>query len=208
MPEAKEIVAAGYDHAAVRYAALEPEGSEWPRLRRLEALLADLRDGSRVLDVGCGNGIPALAAIAKRHSATGVDVSTVQSEAARRNVPAATVLQGDIADQDFPPESFDAVVAFYVLEHLPREEHGSLFARFAHWLRPGGQLLFTTESGDEKGTVSEWLDVPMYFSQFDEDKTSLLLDSAGFELLSRDVEAQLEGDREVEYVWFRARKRS
>jgi SAM-dependent methyltransferase len=208
LPDAKQIVAAGYDRAAVRYAALEPEGSDWPRLRRLGALLAELREGSRVLDVGCGNGIPALAVIAKRHSATGVDVSAVQSGAARRNVPTATVLQGDIADQDFPAESFDAVVAFYVLEHLPREEHASLFVRFAHWLRSGGHLLFTTEPGDEEGTVSEWLDVPMYFSQFDEATTSLLLDSAGFELVSRDVEPQLEGDTEVQYVWFRARKRS
>jgi len=208
LADAKRIVAAGYDKVGMRYAALEADGSEWPRLRRLNALLGELADGSRVLDVGCGNGLPGLAAIAERHAATGIDVSASQTQAARRNVPAATVLHGDIAARDFPAESFDAVVAFYVLEHLPREEHGPLFARFARWLRPGGHLLFTLERGEDSGTVSEWLDVPMYFSQFDEETTSDLLHSAGFDVVRRDAESQLEADREIEYVWFHARKRS
>jgi cyclopropane fatty-acyl-phospholipid synthase-like methyltransferase len=208
LADAKEIVAAGYDRVADRYAALEGVSSEWPRLRRLEALLADLPSGSRVLDVGCGNGLPALTLIARSHTATGIDISAVQSAGARRNVPTADVIHGDVAAQDFPAASFDAIVAFYVLEHLPREEHGPLFARFALWLRPGGDLLFTTETGDDSGRVSEWLDVPMYFSQFDEETTARLLDSAGLDLVRRDSEFQREGDREVGYVWFHARRRS
>ena len=208
MVDPKETVTAGYDRVAARYAVLEPARAAWPRLRRLESLLAELEGRSRVLDVGCGNGIPTLAAIAQRHKATGVDCSVVQVEAARQNVPAATVLHGDIAVQEFPPESFDAVVAFYVVEHIPREEHDALFARFARWLRPGGHLLFTTERGDESGSFREWLDVPMFFSQFDEETTALLIESAGFDVLRREVESQLEEDSEVEYVWFHAKKRS
>jgi cyclopropane fatty-acyl-phospholipid synthase-like methyltransferase len=208
LADAKQIVAAGYDRVADRYAALEAMNHQWPRLRRLGALLADLPPSSRVLDVGCGNGLPALAMIARSHTATGIDISAVQSAAAKRNVPAADVIHGDVAAQDFPEGSFDAVVAFYVVEHLPRAEHRPLFARFARWLRPGGHLLFTTETGDDSGRVSEWLDVPMYFSQFDEEATTRLLDSAGLDLVRRDSESQLEGDREVGYVWFHARKRS
>jgi SAM-dependent methyltransferase len=177
LADAKEIVASGYDRVARRYADLEGERSSWPRLRRLEALLADLPLGSRVLDVGCGDGIPALAAIAERHAATGVDISATQSEAARMNVPAAHVLHGDVASQEFPAETFAAIVGFYVLGRLPRDEHAPL-------------------------------DVPMYFSQFDEERTTALLEAAGFDLVHRELEAQLEGDREVEYVWFHARKRS
>jgi SAM-dependent methyltransferase len=208
LADAKGIVAAGYDLVADRYAALEGTNSRWPRLRRLGALLADLPPGSRVLDVGCGNGLPALAMIAQSHTATGIDISAVQSAAAKRNVPTADVIHGDVAAQDFPAASFDAVVAFYVVEHLPREEHGPLFARFARWLRPGGHLLFTTEIGEDSGSVSGWLDVPMYFSQFDEETTARLLDSAGLDLVRRDSESQHEGDREVGYVWFHARRRS
>jgi len=192
------------------YAYRDPEAPWVPAalVNQVLELCGSAKPGGRVLDVGCGNGLPGLAAIAERHAATGVDVSAAQSEAAKRNVPNATVLQRDIAAQDFPASSFDAVVAFYVLEHLPREEHGSLFARFAQWLCPGGHLLLTLEKGADSGTVSDWLDVPMYFSQFDEETTSNLLHSAGFDVVLRDTESQLEADSEIEYVWFHARKRS
>ena len=76
--DSSRIVAEGYDRVADRYEALERE--EWPRLRRLRELLALLPDGALVLDAGCGNGRPALAAIAERHAATGIDVSAVQAE--------------------------------------------------------------------------------------------------------------------------------
>jgi cyclopropane fatty-acyl-phospholipid synthase-like methyltransferase len=207
LPDAKEVVAAGYDRVASQYAGLEWAGSQWPRLRRLREVLAELPPGSRVLDLGCGHGIPALAAIAKRHEATGVDISAAQVEAARANVPGARVLEGDAAACDFPAETFDAVVAFYVLDHIPREEHSALFARIAGWLRPGGLLLFTTELEEDEGTVGEWLGTPMFFSQFHPSITAGLVEEAGFELVSRQAEPQLEGDREITYVWFLARKR-
>lgn len=59
--EPSEIVAAGYDAVADRYAALESE--EWPRTRWLRMLLDRLSPGSAVLDLGCGNADPAGAEI-------------------------------------------------------------------------------------------------------------------------------------------------
>lgn len=200
-------MAAGYDRVADRYAALEAPGSAWPRLRRLTELLARLPEGSHVLDVGCGNGLPGLAAIAERHRATGIDVSSAQVEAARRNVPTARVLRQDVRSCDFPPGSLDAIVALYVVEHLPREEHRALFERFAGWLRPGGFLLFTTEADEDPGRVGEWLDVPMFFSQFAPAETAALVEKAGFELVAADAEPQLEGNQEVTYAWFLGRRR-
>lgn len=56
--ESREVVERGYDQVAQVYAGLELKGHEWPRLRRLRALLDELPAGSKVLNVGCGNGIP------------------------------------------------------------------------------------------------------------------------------------------------------
>jgi len=193
------LVAGGYDRVADNYERLE--GAEWPRLRRLRELLALLPEGASVLDAGCGNGRPALAAIAERHEATGIDVSAVQADRALRHLPGATVLHGDMLSVDFAPQTFDAIVSFYAVEHVPRERHAELFARFCSWLRPGGLLLFTVESGAAHDAVGEWLGEPMFFSQFGPDETMALVRGAGFEILRHERETQLEGTTEIEYLW-------
>lgn len=71
----REIVEAGYDNVADRYAELEAPGHEWPRMRRLAKLLARIEPGGAVLDVGCGNGVPATRAMSERFHATGIDIS-------------------------------------------------------------------------------------------------------------------------------------
>ena len=206
--DSKRIVAEGYDEVAHRYAELERAEAQWPRMRWLADLLSHLPDGSDVLDVGCGDGVPATRAIAERHNATGIEISAVQAELARRNVPEARVLHGDVMRLDLAPASFDAIVAFYVVEHLPREEHARLFARLAGWLRPDGYLLFTIEPHDEPGVVGDWLGAPMFLSQFDAETTLGLVRDAGFEIVRQAVETQLEGSRGVAYLWVLARRSS
>jgi cyclopropane fatty-acyl-phospholipid synthase-like methyltransferase len=95
--------------------------------------------------------------------------------------------------------------AFYVIEHLPRERHPEIFRRFHSWLAPGGHLVMTIEPDDEPGKVGDWLGRPMFFSQYDAETTLGLLGEAGFEVLESAIEDQLEGDREVTYLWILAR---
>jgi cyclopropane fatty-acyl-phospholipid synthase-like methyltransferase len=177
-------------------------------MRQLELLLERLASGSQVLDVGCGSGVPAAARVARDHKVTGIDISGRQVELARRNVPDGEFMKADIIEVGFPPATFDAIVAFYTIEHLPREEHATLLERFASWLKEGGYLLFTTESEEEPGQVGDWLGAPMYFSQYDPCTTSELLGATGFDVVSMNTETQLEGDRPVEYVWFLAQRRA
>lgn len=202
-----QIVAAGYDRVADDYERLEQAGAEWPRLRRLRELLADVPAGGAVLDLGCGNGLPALREISRRHAATGLDVSKVQAERARENVPDATVIHADMAETEFAEGSFDAIVSCYAVEHVPRERHADLLARLHDWLRPGGSLLFSVEARATHETVGEWLGAPMFFSQFGPDETLKLVRSAGFTVESAEIEPQVEGSTEVEYLWVRARRR-
>jgi SAM-dependent methyltransferase len=199
--EERRIVAAGYDEVAEQYAALEQAGEEWPRLRLLRDVLARLRPGSDVLDLGCGNGVPALREIARLHNAVGVDISKAQIDLARAYVPEADLVQSDVTALDFPPASFDAVVALYLLDHLPRTEHPAFFSRVRTWLRPSGFFLFSVEPEDEPGTVREWLGMPMYFSHFEAETTIRLVREAGFEILGAHREVQLEGTKEVEFLW-------
>ena len=200
----RDIVAGGYDRVADDYARLE-DGTQWPRMRWLAEVLDRLPPGSRVLDLGCGNGLPATAAIAAAHDATGVDVSAEQIARARANVPTAELAVADLADLDYPAGSFDAVVAFYTIDHLPRELHATVLARIRRWLSDGGLLLFCTEPDDNPGVVGDWLGTPMYFSSHPAEVTRRLVTDAGFEIHRGSVEQQLEGGRPVDWLWILAR---
>jgi hypothetical protein len=52
--EAGDLIAHGYDQVADEYAALESEQTPWPRLARVKDFIAELPDGSYVLDLGVG----------------------------------------------------------------------------------------------------------------------------------------------------------
>ena len=111
--------------------------------------LAQLRErvpaGGAVLDLGCGCGVPLARDLAARgYEVTGVDLSAVQVERARRLVPAARFLHADATQVRFPPSSLDAVVSLYALIHLPLNEQPPLLERIGRWLHPGGWFLATT----------------------------------------------------------------
>jgi len=201
----KRVVERGYDQVAHDYARLEGE-TEWPRMRWLRKMLNELEPGSSVLDLGCGSGDPADVEIARAHKVTGVDISQTQINLARHNVPAGHFIHGDAGSVEFPAASFDAVVSFYALEHIPREEHTTVLQRIQHWLRPRGFLLISTEAGDADGVIGQWLGVPMYFSGFDPDTVKQLVNAAGFEIVETEIESQVEQGNEIPYLWLLARK--
>lgn len=132
----KQLVRRGYDALSYRYRADDAEDGNYGPW--LAALCARIPAGAAVLDLGCGNGIPATRYLAEAgHTVTGVDISQVQIRRARRLVPAATFLHGDVARLTLPAAAFDAVVCLYTLIHLPLEEQPPLLGRIAGWLRPG-----------------------------------------------------------------------
>lgn len=161
-------------------------------MRWLHDLLARLDDGANILDLGCGNGVPATRELARRHRVLGVDVSPRQIEWARRNVTAAEFRVADVTALDFPPASFDAVVSFYMLGHIPRAEHAALLERIFGWLRAGGYLLISVEEEDDPDNVRPWLETPMFFSSFDADTVLAMLAKTGFEVLEQEAAVQIE----------------
>ena len=203
--DSKGIVEKGYDKVAATYSRLEGK-NQWPRMRWLRKVLTRLEPGSSVLDLGCGSGDPADVEIAKLHQVTGVDISKAQIGLARRNVPQGKFINEDLGSLDFPEGFFDAVVSFYALEHLPREQHGQILKRIHDWLKPGGLLLFSYEKGNRSDETVEWLGAPMFFSLFDPQTITGLVKDADFEIIESAVESQLEQDRAVHYLWTLARR--
>jgi SAM-dependent methyltransferase len=115
----KRIVVAGYDEIANVY--LERFGVSTVRQKWVGRLIDGLpAGGGRVLDLGCGAGIPVARDLdALGHAVVGVDGSAKQVARARRNVPKATFLEADMCQVAFALGSFHAVGAFYSITHIP-----------------------------------------------------------------------------------------
>ena len=202
----KAMVEAGYDAIADTFAEWSRRVVDPGRDRLLADVRSRLEPGSTVLDLGCGSGVPTTLALAEAFQVTGVDISEVQLERARRNVPGATFIHGDMATVDFPASSFDGVTAFHSLSHLPREEHAALLTRIGRWLRPAGLLLVTMSARGSADWTGEWLGTEMFFSGFDAAENRRLVETAGFELLVADVIEAVEPEGAVPFLWVLGRK--
>ena len=75
-----------------------------------------------------------------------------------------------MTDIDFDRASFDAVIAFYSITHVPRQEHGMLLRRIAGWLKPGGVFFASLGVRECDDWSGEWLGTEMYFSHYDADE--------------------------------------
>jgi SAM-dependent methyltransferase len=202
----KRIVAEGYDTMAERYLAWSDLRPSPTRLRYLTFALELIPPGSAVLDLGCGAGIPMTAALAEGRAVTGVDLSATQLDMARRNVPGATFLQADMTALSFEPASFDAVVAFYSLTHVPRGEQAELLGRIRGWLRPGGLFLASMGADDEPGDVEpDWLGVDMYFSHFGAKANRRLVEGAGLVIERSELAVEPEDRHDARFLWVVAR---
>ncbi|WP_410670475.1 class I SAM-dependent methyltransferase [Amycolatopsis sp. cmx-4-68] len=201
MSDARRIVESGYDSSAQRYLEWSARIPDDPRLRFLAELTDRLAGGARVLDLGCGAGVPCTARLAERHDVLGVDLSASQLDLARRNVPAARFEQGDMTALSFPDGSFDAVTAFYSVLHVPREAHGALFTRIAGWLRPGGWFLAALGCSELNGVEADWLGTPMFFSSHSPAENRRLLEAAGFTLVIDETVTMQEPEGPATFHW-------
>jgi SAM-dependent methyltransferase len=198
------LVGAGYDAMADAWEAWSARVTDDPRFEWLERFASHLPDGARVVELGCGNGTAVTQALAARFELTCVDLSVEQLRRAQARVPGATFIHADLTTIEFDQSSLDAVCAFYVLNHVPRELLPALFERVRRWLRPGGLFLATLGASDLESWEGEWLGVSMYFSGYEPARNRELL--SAFELVDDEVVAIDEPEGPVSFHWILARR--
>ena len=141
----RDDLARYYDQDAVARAA-RPLNAE--RVRRRETFTAKvLAEGAgRVLEVGLGPGVDALAFLEAGLGIVGVDLSAEHVRLAR----AAGVEAQVAAAHELPFEnrSFDALWCASVLMHLPDLDLDAALGEFARVLRPGSLAAFGMWGGD------------------------------------------------------------
>jgi len=203
----KRIVAEGYDRIAERHAewAATVRGDE--RARYASVVLEALPPGAEVLELGCGAVGATTRALADRFRLTAVDISARSIALARAELPQVHFVHADMMQVEFPPDRFDGIAAFYSIIHVPREEHGDLFARVARWLRPGGWFVASIGARDAKSEYdSNWLGAPMYWSGYDEPTGRRLIEASGLSIERACTETADEDGQPIPFLWVVARR--
>ncbi|WP_313887639.1 class I SAM-dependent methyltransferase [Lentzea alba] len=199
----KKIVETGYDAIAEHYLTWSAQITDDPRAHYLNELDHRLDDNAKVLELGCGAGVPSTRKLAERHDVLGVDLSQQQLDLARTNVPGARFEKADMTALDFPDGQFDAVAAFYSILHVPRAEQPALIANIARWLKPGGLFLASLGVGTPDAT-EDWLGVEMFFGSNTPARNRELL-AQHLEIVIDDLVTMHEPDPAT-FHWVLARK--
>jgi 2-polyprenyl-3-methyl-5-hydroxy-6-metoxy-1,4-benzoquinol methylase len=178
----KATVKAGYNKIADQYLATRTMDSADVKL--LDDFMELLSSDAKVLDAGCGAGIPISKRLAEHFDVTGVDFSEAQIELAKQNVPNAKFLCEDMTRLKFREYTFDGICSYYAIIHIPREEHELLLANFHHMLKTGGVALLCLGAQNLIDDTDEnYLGTRMYWSHYDSETYIKMLKACGFAII-------------------------
>lgn len=217
--DVKSSVAALFDRTARTYDSVNvdffrPMGRELVERAAVQA-------GEHVLDVGCGRGaalFAAVDAVGETGSVIGVDlaptmVDLTRTEIRTRGLTNAIVRLDDAEAPNFPPSSFDVVLANLVIFFLP--DPAAALRNYATLLLPGGRVAFSsfgTEDDRYRGAMAAIAQFAPGYSRLGanspfraEDTIRELLADVGYERLTiTEAEFQSrfrDADHWLEWAW-------
>lgn len=202
----KDTVRRSYDELADVHAAQRSEDGRGTEI--LLQFLDSLSGSAYVLDAGCGQGTPVLSQLSGATTALGVDFSREQLGLAADNAPDASLIQGDMTTLPFASSTFDAVVAYWSLIHVPMADHQTVIDEFARVLRPDGRVLLCEGTTEWIGENPDWLDsgVGMEWNIAGAKATQDQLRNTGFAIVDQwgtpsSLEADRKNEEEDEVPW-------
>jgi O-antigen chain-terminating methyltransferase len=163
-------------------------GSEQEIQHRLDRYLPDIQDSAPVLDLGCGRGELLLLLREAGVKATGVEGDAALVEAAKRR--GLEAIHGDVLDvlkkQD--AETWGAVTAIHLFEHLRPAALAAVLAEIRRVLRPQGVLIAECPNPHSVrvGASLYWQD-PTHQRPLLPETLELMMRAAGFRLDRREM---------------------
>ena len=170
------------------------------------AELLDCPPGSRVVDLGCGNGALTERLRERGFQVVGIDASGELLETARKSWPEIRFIQGDAADFALE-EPADAVFSNAVFHWIEKEKHPRMLRCVCRALKPRGQFVFEFGGQGNNRLIHRELEtafqehgysyqMPFYFPGIGE--YAPMVEAAGFQVRAAvlfDRFTELKGDQ-------------
>lgn len=214
--EKRDSVKRDYDIIADEYSA------EFRRLYEdievVEEFISKLKPDSNILDLGGGTGKLTDLFIRKGHRAICYDFSKEMMKKAREYYPNIPYILDDMLNMEihFEKNTFDGIIAFYSLFHIPREDLNNVFISINNLLKEDGVFCFVVQLGDGE----QFIDEPylkekgkgiLYFNFFTKNLIEQILINNNFEKLyeleKSEVGANELGDENNSKVFVIAKKK-
>jgi SAM-dependent methyltransferase/ribosomal protein S18 acetylase RimI-like enzyme len=194
-----------YDRVADEYALrFFNELEHKPLERELLDRFADIVKGlGAACDLGCGPGHVTRYLHERGVDITGIDLSAVMVQTARRSNTGLEFTEADMRSLKMPDNALGGIVAFYSIIHIPRREVVAVLGEMKRVLRPGGVLLLSFHLGEDVLHRDElWgLPVSLDFVFFQSEEMKQYLKAAGLEVVEAIERAPYP---EIEYPSRRA----
>lgn len=150
MQDFKQITIKSYDDNAAVLADKFTQHFAGFKQQCLDSFLGLIPENGSFLDLGCGGGDAAAYAQQKGFKSLGMDLSEgMLQHAKRKGIP---VIQMDIENLTFPPQSFNAIWAMTSLLHFPKQKLPNILQSLSSILEPNGFLYISLK----EGTGEEW----------------------------------------------------
>jgi 2-polyprenyl-3-methyl-5-hydroxy-6-metoxy-1,4-benzoquinol methylase len=132
-------------------------------VQQLEKALTFCARYEKALDVGCGAGGRLIQILENRgFSITGIDVSAEMVKLAQQNHPKQNFYVQDICTWE-TEETFDFIIAWDSIFHLPLNAQKSVLAKLCNFLSPQGVLIYTLGNATGEHTTT-WHNDEFYYS--------------------------------------------
>jgi len=187
MDDFRKIVKSSYNSCAQNYS---DDRDLFKNEKYLEDLTKKLSKGVNILDIGCGSGVPIdKYLIEHEFTVTGIDISEEQINLAQKKLPSGQFLIKDMTEVNFPVNSFDAIVSFYAIFHIPRVKHLTLLKKLnsmndkTKWLSANNN-----GSSDWEGIEDNFHEAKMFWSHYGREKNIELVKEVGFKLIYETID--------------------
>ena len=197
----RDSVRNDYDTIADEYALEFGQLYEDPEV--VDEFLNKLKPNSKILDLGGGTGKLTDLFIQKGHQAICYDFSKEMMRKAKEYYPNIPYILDDMLNIEihFEKNTFDGIIAFYSLFHIPKEDLNNVFTSINNLLKEDGVFCFVVQLGDGE----QFIDEPylkeegkgiLYFNFFTKNLIDQILINNNFEKLY-ELEKSEVGENEL-----------